>query len=324
LSESAGFAGRGTIKFLIHLKSRYGDTAPTSNRLKDATMVNLKGLGYLFATSVLWGINWPIMKFLVSELPPLSARAIAGVVGAALTLCVAATRKEMVIPPTSQWRRLLIAAGFNFTAWMAFTTIALLWLRASETVIIAYTLPIWTAVLARPLLGERFTFRRGLGMLIGLSGVCLLMLTGQQAPLSAKMPGVALALLGSILFGLGAVLTKRAPLLMPPAAAVGWQIGLGTVPLLACMIVERPKFDSVDTAGWIALIASGVLAMSVGYLTWFAALKRLPASLATTGSLLVPIIGVLASAVALGEPLGLRECGALALTLSGIAIATKQ
>jgi probable blue pigment (indigoidine) exporter len=291
-------------------------------RLPSSTS-KLEGIGYLLLTSFLWGVNWPLMKFLVSELPPLSARAIAGIIAVAVTFGVAAIRGEALIPPTNQWQRLLTAAALNYTAWMALTTVSLIWLYASETVIISYTLPIWTALLARPLLGERLTFARGLGMTLGLSGVILLVLVQPEGGSWAKLLGAAFALSGSVLFGLGAVLSKRTPLLMPPVAAVSWQIGLGTVPLLLGMLVERPTLAAIDVRGWLGLAASGVLAVGIGYIAWFAALQRLPASLAAIGSLLVPVVGVLASAAALGEPLGLRECSALALTLSGVVIASR-
>jgi probable blue pigment (indigoidine) exporter len=95
-----------------------------------------------------WGINWSLVKFLLSEVPPLSGRAIAGVIGAAVTIGFAAKRGETLTPPTNGLLRLLIAAALNYTAWAALTAVSLIWLRASETVIIAYTLPIWTALLA--------------------------------------------------------------------------------------------------------------------------------------------------------------------------------
>jgi drug/metabolite transporter (DMT)-like permease len=147
-------------------------------------------------------------------------------------------RGETLIPPTNGLLRLLISAALNYTAWAALTGVSLIWLHASETVIIAYTLPIWTALLARPLLGESLTLARGFGMALGLSGVILLVLVQPEGSGWTTLLGAAFALSGSVLFGLGAVLSKLTPLLMPPVAAVGWQIGLGTVerrrPSLRC------------------------------------------------------------------------------------------
>ena len=59
------------------------------------------------------------------------------------------------------------------------------------------------------------------------------------------------------------------------------------------------------------------------YVCWFAALERLPAATASIGTLLVPVIGVLAAAAMLREPLGLREIAALAFTLGGVAVAVR-
>jgi drug/metabolite transporter (DMT)-like permease len=139
-----------------------------------------------------------------------------------------------------------------------------------------------------------------------------------------KLPGVVCTLMGAMSFALGAVLAKRAPLTMPPFAAIVWQTGLGAVPLVIGMLIERPDLRAIDAdaLGGLAFVSSGALANGLGFITWFAALQRLPASLVGIGSLLVPAVGVLASAVMLGEPLGWRECGALALTLCGVAIAS--
>jgi probable blue pigment (indigoidine) exporter len=289
-----------------------------------ATRSNWEGIVCLLITSLLWGVNWPILKFLLSELPPLSARVIMGIIGASVMFAVAFVRGETLRPPAGELPRLVTAALLNFTAWMGFTTLSLIWLNASETVIISYTLPIWTALLARPLLGERLSLERWLGMLLGLSGVAVLVFVQPENQIWTKLPGVALALIASVLFGVGAILSKRRPLRMPPVTAVAWQLGLGTAPLILGMLFERPSLAAVDARGWFAFATSGVFVLGLGYITWFAALKRLPASFVTIGSLLVPVVGVLTSAATLGEPLGWRECGALALALAGIVIATRR
>ena len=220
------------------------------------TRVKWNGISYLLVASVVWGINWSLIKFLLSEVPPLSARAIAGVIGAAVTIGFAAMRGETLTPPTNGMLRLLIAAALNYTAWAALTSLSLIWLHASETVIIAYTLPIWTALLARPLLGERLTLARGFGMALGLSGVILLVLVQPEGGGWTTLLGAALALSGSVLFGLGAVLSKLTPLLMPPVAAVGWQIGSEPYHFCSpCLLSNRPSLRSMCAAGWRSLQA---------------------------------------------------------------------
>ena len=295
-----------------------------TNASSRAPGVSVQGLGFLVTTGLIWGFNWPLVKYLVAVLPPFSVRATSGLVGTAVVLAIALARRESLVPPRGQWGRLCLAAALNVTAWMALTTLSLLWLRASETTILAYTLPLWAALLAWPLLGERPTLTRSTGLALGLSGIVLLVSHSApgDADLAAKLPGVAFALAGSMLFALGTVLAKRAPVAMPPTALVAWQTGLGLLPLLLFwLLFEQPDFAALDALGWGALAYGGALAFGLAYVAWFAALRRLPASIATIGSLLAPVTGVLASVAMLGDPLGLREVGALALTLSGVALA---
>jgi drug/metabolite transporter (DMT)-like permease len=67
-----------------------------------------------------------------------------------------------------------------------------------------------------------------------------------------------------------------------------------------------------------------VVPMGICYLSWFAASRRLPAQTAATGMLLVPIVGVLSAAPIAGEPLGLLQVLALALTLGGVFLAVRK
>lgn len=286
--------------------------------------MNWPGAGYLLLTTVLWGTNWPVMKFLFTELPPFTARALSCLAAFALVLGVALVRGDRLMPPKGQWRRLLTSAVLNFAAWMTLTAVGLAWLRASETAILAYTLSIWTVLLARPLLGEPITAVRALGLVLGFSGMALLVGAESPAAAWAKLPGVVATLAAAMLFALGTVLAKRAPLTMPPFAAVSWQTAIGALPLAIGTLFERADLHAVDAAGGLAVLTSGMLSNGLGYITWFAALRRLPASVVSIGSLLAPVIGVVSSALALGEPLGWREAGALTLTLSGVAIASRR
>jgi drug/metabolite transporter (DMT)-like permease len=65
--------------------------------------------------------------------------------------------------------------------------------------------------------------------------------------------------------------------------------------------------------------------MGACYLCWFAALRLLPPALASMATLLTPLVGVVAAAIALGEPLGgVRQMLVLALTLGGVSLAIQR
>jgi drug/metabolite transporter (DMT)-like permease len=156
------------------------------------------GLLFLLTTSVGWGLNWPVMKFVFSEWPPLSARGRAGVIGAAaLALYAVATGVSLKVP-ADQWPRLIISAILNIALWVAVMSYALLWLPASEAVVIALHYGVWTALLAWPLLGERLTLLRVTVLVMAFAGLASLFDAGGMSANMARLPGVLLALTGSV------------------------------------------------------------------------------------------------------------------------------
>ena len=286
------------------------------------------GYVLLAITALAWGGNWPVMKGLMLEWPPFTLRIMAGALAIALLFGIAAWQRERLMPPPGQWRRLMVAALLNISAWSVVAPLSLFWLDASEAAIIAYTMPVWATMLAWPFLGERPTWPRVAGLVLGLGGVALLMagplLTLPAAQVLAKLPGAGFMLLTALMFAGGAVFTKRYPVAMPQLPMIAWQLVFGVAPLL----VIGPVFETVNWAGvtwvgWGCLLYLGVVAQVVAYLCWFGALRRLPATTAAIGSLMVPVVGVLSSAWLLGEPLGARQLVSLALTLGGVVVASR-
>ncbi|HEY4298760.1 MAG TPA: DMT family transporter [Paraburkholderia sp.] len=282
------------------------------------------GVFFLLVTATGWALNWPAMKILLREWPPLFARGVAGVVAALLLAIVALCSGERLWVPRQLLPRIALAASTNVFAWMGFSTLSMKWLSVSEGALLVYTMPIWAMLLAWPVLSRRPSAEGFVSLALGLAGVVVL-LGGQGFSFDAgKLAGILFALLAAVLFALGTVLT-RTPIPVPPITLVAWQVGLGCVPMaIAGLLIEQPNFTALNTAGWAVLIYMTVVPMGVCYLAWFATLRHLPPEVASIGMLLVPIMGIVAAALALGEPLGLREFAAMALTLSGVALALRR
>jgi drug/metabolite transporter (DMT)-like permease len=281
------------------------------------------GLMFLAITSIGWGFNWPVTKYLLSELPPLTLRGSTGVIGAALLALLAVLSGQSLKIPQGMWPRLLLAGVLNVSAWMVLMGLALLWLPASEAALIAYTMPVWASLLAWPILGERPTLLRTIALLMALAGLGAIMGGNGFDASMAKLPGMLMVLAGAICFALGTVLAKKLPMRLPPVTAAAWQIGIGCLPIaIVGLAVETSHPQAISRLGWALLFYSTVGQFCIAYVSWFAALSRLPASVAAIGTMAVPVIGVVASAVALGEPLGPTQIAALAFTLIGVALAT--
>src|SRR5213078_389018 len=144
----------------------------------------------LAITSVGWGFNWPVTKYLLGELPPLTLRGVTGVIGALLLAAFALIRRENLKVSEGQWPRLVLAAILNVTCWMVLMGLALLWLPASETALIAYTMPVWAAMLAWPVLGERPTVLRTIALVMAFAGLATLLGGNGFGASAAKLPGM--------------------------------------------------------------------------------------------------------------------------------------
>lgn len=282
-----------------------------------------EGLCLVLFTACTWGLTWPQSKFLLTMLPPFSMRSVCGVCGTLFAFALAAARREKLLPPRDQWPWLLVFAMLNYGLFVVLTTEALVTLSASEAVTITYTLPIWASILAWPILGERLSPVRILAILLGCGGVALMVGVGSAGASWDKLPGAAMGFAAAWLFGLGTVMAKKRPLRMPPSTSVAWQGAIGTIPVLVLAQWEHPVWHGVTDSGWVSIAYISSLPLSVSYLAWFRALKLVPASTAATTVLVSPMVGVIGSTLLLGEALGPRQLIALAMTLTGVALAAR-
>jgi drug/metabolite transporter (DMT)-like permease len=283
------------------------------------------GLAFLAITSIGWGFNWPVTKYLIGFLPPLTLRGTTGMIGACLLAMIALATRQSLTVPRALWPRLVVAAILNVGCWMVLMGFALLYLPASEATLVAYTMPVWASLLAWPVLGERPNLLRVLSLVMAFSGLSAIMLGDGFAASLSKLPGILMALGGALGFAVGTVLAKKWPLHLPPVTAAAWQIGVGCFPIaIAGFLFDHSNFGGLSGNGWLLFGYSTIVQFCVAYVAWFAALARLPASVAAIGTMAVPVIGVVTSAVALHEPLGIGQIAALLFTLAGVALATRS
>lgn len=281
----------------------------------------LTGIVFLVVTATGWALGWSAMKVLLHSWPPLFARGLAGVVASIGLAALALSRGESLRVPRAAFPRLAFAAFTNVFAWMGFSSLSMKWVSVPEAILLVFTMPIWATLLAWPIRGQPPTGRSVTALLLGLAGVVVL-LSGQGfSAASGAALGVTLALGAAVLFALGVVL-NGAPQPLPPVAGAALQVGFGCLPMVALgLAFERPVLSALTPLGLAMFAYTTVIGMGVCYLTWFATLRRLPPATAAVGMLLVPLIGIVSSALLIGEPLGLHELVAVALTLGGVTLA---
>jgi drug/metabolite transporter (DMT)-like permease len=285
-----------------------------------------RSIGFLClgVTAFGWALNWPLMKLLLQQWPPLFARGLAGVCASLILAALALSQQQSLAVPPVAIPRLLFASFTNVFVWMGFSTVAMKFVTVGEGALIVYTMPIWAMLFAWPFLHVRPTIRDVAALVLGVTGVVLLLSGNGFAFGAGKLSGIALALSCAILFALGNVVNRK-PLPMSPLVVVVWQVGLGCLAMLIIGVVfEHPNYAAITPLGVSCFVYMTLMSMGICYLTWFETLRRLPPTSASTGLLLVPAIGVVSAGIILGEPLGLREVAAMVLTLGGVTLALQK
>jgi drug/metabolite transporter (DMT)-like permease len=114
------------------------------------------------------------------------------------------------------------------------------------------------------------------------------------------------------------------PPALPPLASVAWQLMIGCLPMVIFgVFIEHADVSALSSRGWLLMAYMTLVPMGLCYLTWFAALRRLPPETASMSTLLTPVVGVASAAFALGEPFGGKEVVAIAAALIGIALSLR-
>jgi len=276
------------------------------------------GLLLLAALSLFWGLNWPIMKVVLGEVPPLTFRAFCLLGGGGGLLLIARASGIVTAVAPGEWPRLLALSLFNVVGWNVFAVYGVLLLPSGRAALLGYTMPLWGVILSVWMLGERFTARRGAGLLLGIAGILTLMSDNLEGIVHAPI-GAGCMVAAALSWAFGIVLIKRLPVAMPTIAMTGWMMLLAGIPIAVAAIAFETARLSMPTF-WPAfgLAYNMLIAFMFCYWAWNRIVLMVPVAVSSLSSLTTPLIGVLGGVVLLGEALGWREIVAALLILAAV------
>ena len=268
--------------------------------------------------TLIWGCNWPILKMGVTEIAPLTFRALTLPFAALGMLAVAHLSGNSIRVPRALWGKVALLALFNIAVWNGLLLFGVRQLPAGRSSILAFTMPVWSVLLSLVLLSEPLGRRRIVGMALGILGMALLL--GDDIRHFRRAPIAALLILGaSIGWALGTVLLRKWRLPLPQNTLSGWMMLAGSLPLaLLAPLFDSPPLAMPSAIAWFAILYNIFLAGTLAHWAWYTLARTLPVAVSSMSSLPVPIVGVFSGMLILGERPGPSEWIALALVVAAM------
>jgi drug/metabolite transporter (DMT)-like permease len=283
-------------------------------------------LWLLVGLTLVWGINWPIMKLGVgSGFPPLTFRALSMWIGIpVLAIGLMVLKVPFSIPrgdadrPFKHWRELLLLAVFNMFIWHGCIILAVTLLSSGRAAILGYTMPIFSAIIGAWFFADKLSARGWLGVGSAALGVMLL-LTHEFGKLAGAPLGVLLALMAASTWALGTQLLRRTKIPVATLSISFWMTVLTAIVMSVLSIaLEQHRWRMPNAAEWFSILFNAVLIFGFAHATWFYLARSLPPVASTLSVMLIPILGVFSGAVWLGEKLFWQDWAAVALMVVAI------
>ena len=273
----------------------------------------------LILLTLVWGLNWPVMKVGVQDFPPLTFRAISACLGLPVLGLVLWLLKVPFAIPRRQWRELARLALFNMILWHGLIILAVASLSSGRAAILGYTMPIFSAMLGAWVYDNRLSRRAWGGVAAAALGV-LLLLWHEITALSGKPLGVALALTAAAFWALGTHQLRRTTMTVPTLAISFWMTALTTASMvLLSLLFDRADWKTPSPANWFSILFNVFLVYGFSQSAWFYLARSLPPVASTLSVMFIPILGVLSGAWWLGEVLHWQDWAAVLLMAVAIA-----
>jgi drug/metabolite transporter (DMT)-like permease len=270
--------------------------------------------------TLVWGLNWPVMKIGVTDFPPLTFRTLCMWLGTPVLALVLLGLRVPFRVPRAHWPELLVLAGFNMLFWHALMIMAVGALSSGRSAILGYTMPIFSALFGAVFFTNRMSARAWAGVGCAALGVFLL-LWHELTQLSGKPMAVLLALGAASTWALGTQLLRRTRIPVPTLTLSFWMTALTCLAMTAlAWVFEREDWTQAPPprSQWAILYnALGVFVFAQA--AWFYLARKLPPVASTLSVMMIPVLGVFSGALFLGEALHWQDWSAVGLMTLSIA-----
>ena len=282
-------------------------------------MLTRKQLLALIALTLMWGVNWPMMKLSLRELSPLYFRAITMTLGASWLWLFFRARGVRMLPHGTEWKTVVTLALPNMLGWHTISIFGVKELSSGRAAILGFTMPIWTVLLGALFLGQKLTLRVAWATLAVAAAIALLM-AHELHNLTGRPLGVLWMELAALSWAIGTLMMRRLTITLPTEALAVWMMLLTSVCLWVLALVAEPVPSfQFSPAMWGSLVYGVFINYGFAQIIWFGLARNLPPATSVMSVMAIPLIGTLSATIVVGEVPHWQDYVAVVLVMSAIA-----
>jgi len=278
----------------------------------------------LAALVLVWAASWPIMKIGVGAVPPIWFAFLRYAIGATLLFVLVASRGKVEAPVRHDWPLVLVSGALQMGCYSAFTGLALTLLPPGRSAVLAYSTPLWVLPLAAWRLKEQVSRDQKVGVALGVLGIAIIAWPSLQAHSGEQLVAYGLLLAAAGFWAISIVNVRGHEFVGTALALAPWQMLVAATILLPVAIATEGPFPRLNANGLLALAYVGPIATAFAYWAIVDLGRQLPATTLSMALLATPSLGIMISAVALGETIDGPLVVGAATIAAGIGLAIRR
>lgn len=284
---------------------------------------------------VLWGSAFPCIKigyrlFSITSEDTGSVILFAGIrfamAGVLVLLAGSALQKQLLVPKAAEYKKILILSLLQTSVQYAFFYIGLAHATGVKGAIITGSNSLLSILVASLIFHqEQLTFFKAAGCLLGFAGVAIANISGGGMDLDFTLRGEGFVFFSALSYAFSSVLIKKYSQDSNPVMLSGWQFFVGGLTLSTLGLLMGGRLTECSGPAFTMLLYLALLS-AAAYTIWGILLKYNPVSQVAIYGFSNPVVGVLLSALFLGEggqAFSLQNLGALALVSAGIYVVNR-
>lgn len=279
----------------------------------------------LLVVMLMWGLNVSAIKVLVETIDPILLTGFRVMTAGIAVLAICMVMDLFRLPGRREWLTIFYIAIFNVMLHHSLVAVGLEMTTGINGSLILGMNPLITAMMAFLILGQRMTWLRVTGFILGFVGVVVTTLTG-TGELTGVSLGDLVVFLGVAVQGFSFVLISKLQPTLDPRLATGYMLFIGSVVIfLASQVMGSAVREMVQVIDWqlgSAFLFSAVLATAFGHMTYNYAIKKVGPAESAIFLNLNTLFAVIGSSFFLNETITVNHVIGFILILCGVFLGT--